>query len=155
MAENYKQYIEHSPTALFVADPEGNYIFVNKAATELVDYSKEELLNMSIVDMIFKKDLEKTMKDFMEAKKTGRLNKEYVLKAKDDSAVDVQLNAIVLDNGNTMAFCENISHLKEVERKLEKKLQEMQKVNDIMVGREVKMTELKEKIKSLEKQLNK
>lgn len=146
----YKEYIESSPTALFVANPEGRYIFVNDAATKLLGYSKDELLNMAITDIIFEKNLEPTLKDFANVKDEGGINKEYTLKAKSGDGVDVQLNAKILDNGNVMAFCENISHLKDVERKLEKKIQELENINSIMTNRELKMVELKKKIEELE-----
>jgi PAS domain S-box-containing protein len=43
--------VDHGPTAVFVADETGRYIAVNRAACELVGYTREELLTLSVYDL--------------------------------------------------------------------------------------------------------
>ena len=43
--------VDHGPTAVFVADEEGRYVAVNRAACELLGYTREELLALSIHDV--------------------------------------------------------------------------------------------------------
>jgi PAS domain S-box-containing protein len=43
--------IEKAPDAFFVHDLEGRFVFANQAACELLDYSREEVLSMSVQDV--------------------------------------------------------------------------------------------------------
>jgi PAS domain S-box-containing protein len=43
--------IEHGPVAVFVADEHGKYVAVNQAACLMLGYSREELLELRVVDV--------------------------------------------------------------------------------------------------------
>ena len=53
--ENLRIYLESSPIAIFVADHNGNYEYVNEAASRLVAYPREELLNNGQLLKLFPK----------------------------------------------------------------------------------------------------
>ena len=116
--EQYRAYTENSPVAFFAVSSEGKYIQVNNAATKLLLYSKNELLKMSIVDILFEKDMSLGLKQFATLRETGESRFEIALKRKDGEPVYVILNAIRLPDGNMMAFCENITEQKKTEREL-------------------------------------
>jgi len=116
--EQYRAYTENSPVAFFVVSSEGKYIQVNNAATKLLLYSKNELLKMSIVDILFEKDISVGLKQFATLRETGEARFEIALKRKDGEPVYVILNAISLPDGNLMAFCENITEQKKTESEL-------------------------------------
>jgi PAS domain S-box-containing protein len=115
----FRMYMENSPVAVFVANPEGRYEYVNEAACKLLGYSKEELLEMSIRQVAFKQDNQKDMSRFVEVKETGRSLSEIALKTKDGLPVYVILNSVKLPDGKLMAFCENITERKQVGEALE------------------------------------
>ncbi len=116
--EQYRAYTENSPVAFFVVNPEGKYIQVNDAATKLLLYSKNELLKMSIVDIMFEKDISFQIKQFTTLKETGESRFETALKRKNGEPAYVILNATRLPDGNIMAFCENITERVKVEKAL-------------------------------------
>ena len=116
--EQYRAYTENSPVAFFVVSSEGKYIQVNDAATKLLLYSKNQLLKMSIVDILFEKDMSLGLKQFATLKETGESRFEIALKRKDGEPVYVILNAISLPGGNMMAFCENVTEQKKIESEL-------------------------------------
>jgi PAS domain S-box-containing protein len=116
--EKYRVYTENSPVAFFVVNSGGQYIQVNKAATKLLFYSKNELLKMGIVDILFEKDISGGLKQFATLKETGKSRFKTALKRKDGEPVHVILNATLLPNGNMMAFCENITEHKKAEETL-------------------------------------
>lgn len=43
--------IENGPTAVFVADEHGKYVAVNQAACSMLGYTREELLELRVVDV--------------------------------------------------------------------------------------------------------
>ncbi|MBD3366320.1 PAS domain S-box protein [candidate division WWE3 bacterium] len=152
--EDYQNYIELSPTAIFVANPEGQYIYVNQAAMDLLNYSKEELLSIRIPDIVFEEDLEKVMKEFGQLKEEGRITRDYTLKRKDGSGVEVKLNATKLPSGDVLAFCEDITYLRNMEKKLKERVDQLEEINRYMVDRELKMVELKKEIADLKAELD-
>ena len=54
----FRMYVENSPVAVFVADSEGKYEYVNEAASKLLGYSAKELVGMGIPQIVFKEDLQ-------------------------------------------------------------------------------------------------
>jgi PAS domain S-box-containing protein len=57
--------IDHGPVAVFVADDNLRYIAVNEFACSLLGYSREELLELRIIDVAENPDLESEYADFV------------------------------------------------------------------------------------------
>ena len=115
-AENFKAYVEYSPVAVFVANSEGKYEYVNEAASKLLGYSKEELLHLTIPQLLF--NVAEGLQKFGEVKETGRSLSELALKTKNGLPVYVILNSIRLPDGAFIAFCENLTERKKTEAAL-------------------------------------
>ena len=113
--DKYRTYVENSPVAFFIINPENKYVRVNDAACRLVGYSKEELLEKTASNLVFEEDLPLARKHHSKLKETGKSVAEFRLKRKDGQPVYVILNAIQLPDGNLMAFCENITERKKAE----------------------------------------
>jgi len=107
----FRIYVENSPVAVFVANTEGKYEYVNEAASKLLGYSTKELIEMSIQQVTFVGEA----KVFSEIKNTGNSAGETVLRSKDGLPVFVILNSARLPDGKLMAFCENITERKKNE----------------------------------------
>jgi PAS domain S-box-containing protein len=116
--EKFRVYVSGSPVAFFVVNENGKYVDVNEAACGLLGYSKGELLELGIVNLLFEKDLAFELKQFGELKETGRARFEVALKKKDGYPVYVILNATRLPDGKLMAFCENITEHKRLNNEL-------------------------------------
>ncbi|MCW4009690.1 MAG: PAS domain S-box protein [Candidatus Bathyarchaeota archaeon] len=116
--EQFRVYVENSPVAVFVADSEGQYEYVNDAASKLLGYTRDELLTMSIIQLIFQEDIQAALAKFVEVKETGRSLSEIALKTKSGSPVYVILNSVKLPNGNLLAFCENVTERKKAEKEM-------------------------------------
>jgi PAS domain S-box-containing protein len=137
--EKYRLYFESSPVAFFVADKNQKYIQVNDAASSLLGYTKGEFLKMTIFDIVFKEDLAVTHKQYNDLVEHGRSITEFRLKRKDGQPVYVILNTTLLSDGKAMAFCEDITERK----KLEKLLQDNERLAAIgatanMVGHDIR-----------------
>jgi PAS domain S-box-containing protein len=113
--EKYRAYIENAVESIFIADKNGTYLDVNPSACRLVGYSRDELLSLSIPDLVDPDDPEPALAGFNTLLKEGRMVQEVSLKRKDRSLVPVILNAVVLPDGNLMAFCTDITARKMTE----------------------------------------
>jgi len=122
----FRIYMENSPVAVFVANTEGKYEYVNEAASALLGYSAKELLGMSIQQVAFVGE----PKIFSAVKNTGCASCETVLRSKDGLPVFVILNSVRLPDGKLMAFCENITERKKTEDKLRESIHKNELINE-------------------------
>lgn len=166
--EKFRTFIENSADAIFISDFEGNYQYVNKKASELLGYSQEELMAMSIFDLASKKDLEEHAAIFKSLSITRKMFIEINLLKKDKTLVPVDLNTVILPDGNIFGSCRNISKRKNAETELhihqtkleelvnnrtlelEEKNTELERFNKLFIGREFRIKELKDKLKRYE-----
>ncbi len=114
--EKYTKYIEHAPLGIFVADGTGKYIDVNPRACELLDYTRNELLELSIPDVSIDGEV---IENFQMLKKDGVISFEDQLRKKDGDVVDVRLDAVAITNNQFIAFCTDITKQKLMEKELQ------------------------------------
>ncbi len=69
--EKFRSYIENAPDGIFVADERGNYVEVNRAASQITGYSKEELLSKKLTDIISPEDRPVAIASFQNVLKKG------------------------------------------------------------------------------------
>jgi PAS domain S-box-containing protein len=115
----YRTYIESAPEGIFVTDLEGRYVEVNPSACQMVGYSEEELLRMSITDLAPPGPLPEYVDKFETVKATGTQDTDLTLRRKDGSTIDVTLRAITLPNQRVMGFCSDITEHKRVNAELQ------------------------------------
>ena len=72
--------VEHAPVAILVSDEEGRYVAANEHACELLGYTREELLGLSVADLR-RGDTEPT--EFAEVQAHGRHDGTTELTRKD------------------------------------------------------------------------
>ncbi|MCM2254527.1 MAG: PAS domain-containing protein [Vicinamibacteria bacterium] len=114
----YRALVEYASDGIFVADRGGRYIEVNSRACELVGYSREELLRMSVPELV-PADLAAGIADQFEQMARGRaLFFEYELKRKDGSLVATELSTRMLEDGRVLAIVRDISARRRADREL-------------------------------------
>ncbi len=112
----FEAYLEGCPISVFTADPDGKYLYVNDAAVKMLGYSKEELLSMT-VNQIVPKDNTHSIR-FNELKKNGHFSEDMKLRKKDGTIIYVSLFSRRLPDGRLFAFCEDITERKSAEAAL-------------------------------------
>jgi PAS domain S-box-containing protein len=114
----YQALMEQAADAVFVADLSGRYIEVNPAACALLGYTREELLSMSIRDIILPEDGPGLIesRDKMLRGETHRA--EQQLRRKDGSLVPVEINARIISDGRWQAIVRDITRRRELQEKL-------------------------------------
>ena len=147
------------PAWIFYKDKENRFIKVNKAFAEAMGKRKVELEGKSLFDIYPKEEAEKYAKDDEEVISSGKAKMNITEEIKTpNKTLWVQTNKIPYRNelGNIIGiigFTIDITDLKCAEDKLKSHTEEMEKLNQFMVNRELKMVELKEEIERLKKQI--
>jgi len=106
---------ENSPDAIFITDKNGKYLYVNKAASDLLGYSFDELIKKNITEIAADGEKSKKKERFRYLLKEGKLFTEINLKRKDNSIVPVDLNAVVLPNGLVYGSCRDLTQRKRMQ----------------------------------------
>ncbi len=159
--ERFRSLFDNMSSGVAVYKPvdDGNdFVFVdyNKAAEEMDHRSKKNVLGKKVTTVF------PAVKEFglfnilVQVYKTGKHENLSISKYEDED-LDTWREGHVypLSSGEIVAVYDDVTQKKEAEENSREKLEEMEKINRLMVGRELKMIELKEEIKSLERKVRK
>ena len=119
--ERFRNYIQNSPTAVFLSDKMGKYTFVNNSACNLLGYTMTELLQLSIPDLLKPDKVDDEIVTFLELKQKGEIrNVEKKLIRKDSREIDVILDGKKLSENEYIAFVKDITERKQAEEEIKK-----------------------------------
>lgn len=154
--EKIKTILRTSIDGFWMTDLDGRFLDVNDAYCQLVGYSREELLRMKITDVEAIEKPEETAARIKKIMETGGDRFETHHRRKDGSTIDVEVSVqyTPADSGSLFVFLRDISQRKKAEEALKQHADELERMNKQMVGRELRMTELKNEIEELKKQAN-
>jgi PAS domain S-box-containing protein len=111
--ERFRLYVDHAPNGVFVIDSQGRYKDVNPAACRQTGYSREEILNMGIVDLTPPEAVAQSLQAFEKLKADGFVEYEQSLRCKSGAIRWFALAAARLTNGDFIGFTSDIQGLKE------------------------------------------
>ncbi len=101
-----------------------NFVDVNQKAYEMLGYTKEELLRLSLADLVVKERWNEILKIITtDLQKRNRYVFETVLRMKDGKHIDVEISGHHFDylgKGATFSIVRDQTSRKEYERKIEK-----------------------------------
>lgn len=117
--EKFREYIDSSPDGVFLADSQGRYIDVNPAASTLTGYTREELLSMSIPDLLPSESLETARAHFSAVQAEGRATVEGKFLHKDGSPRWWIVDAVKLDDTRLLGFCKDTTDRMRAEAALQ------------------------------------
>jgi PAS domain S-box-containing protein len=107
--EKYRSYIEHDPDGVFVADETGKYIEVNEAACRITGYSKEELLTMSVLDLLPERSVNDGLAHFRKVLETGSAKADLVFMQKNGTKRWWSMEAVKLSKTRFLGFANDIT----------------------------------------------
>lgn len=163
--------VDSSADVIFWVRPDGSYAYWNRAACQLLGYSSQDFLHLKTFDLNPDHQGAAWQVHWAELRESGFLRFETMLRRKDGVRLPVEITANhVLGNDQEFncAFVRDLSERKQIEddlRRLNEELEqrvrqrttdleaknaELEKMNKLFVGRELRMIELKERIKELE-----
>ncbi len=134
--ERFRSYIQHAPIGIFIADESGRYIDVNPAACSITGYGHEELLTLSIPDLLPPESLPWAEQNFRLLLENGCSSGEAAFKRKNGEIGHWSLGASKLSPTRFIAFITDITARKQAEddrHKLEQQLLHAQKLESLGV----------------------
>jgi two-component system cell cycle sensor histidine kinase/response regulator CckA len=121
--EKYRDLFENAMDAIFVVDLRMNYVDMNRRATEIFGYSKEEFLGMNIRDVIPLEQLARSEAEFGKLEEQGGYqNFIGKMRTKDGRWLDVEVNSSAIIRDGTVVgsrdIVRNITKRKSAEDRL-------------------------------------
>ncbi|MFA6410797.1 MAG: PAS domain-containing protein [Candidatus Buchananbacteria bacterium] len=141
---------------IFVKDSQHRWVVLNDAFCKFIGQPREKLIGRSDYDFFPKNEAAVFWQKDEEVFQKGQeiINEENFTDAKGVTHVIVtKKNIYFNDRGEKflVGLIRDITENKLVERKMKEQLEEMEKINKLMVNREIKMVEMKEKLEKLKK----
>jgi PAS domain S-box-containing protein len=143
---------------------EGNIIYVNKSFEEMLGWKMQEVVGKSMVEVVPTEDINRILVQFKEEILSQVLNGEkfvadltnpfyFIRRDKSRFPVSIIVTPVALGEkiiGAVETF-RDITHEKEITESLATQVKKLQHMNDLMVGRELRMVELKKENSELGK----
>jgi PAS domain S-box-containing protein len=135
----YLALFEQSNDAVVINDLNGNYLAVNRRWCELLGYTAQEALAMNVQDVALPDERGNVARAFQMLLQHKKLPVyERTLVAKDGRPVLVEINAVLLYDGNnrpyaSQAILRDISERKRAEKQLQYQASILQHVNEAVI----------------------
>ncbi|UGV39871.1 PAS domain S-box protein [Methanococcoides orientis] len=111
----FRNYIDNAPDAVFVSDPDGNYLEGNEAACRITGYSENELVGMNFLDVTPVEDHEFILDKFSELKINGFVEIDVRFLTKNGCKRWWNVNASLLPDDRIITFKKDITKRKTAE----------------------------------------
>jgi two-component system cell cycle sensor histidine kinase/response regulator CckA len=117
-AELHRILFDEAADGIFISDLNGRYVAVNQRGTDLCGYSRQELLGMTITDLIPPEDLTTNPIRMNELSPGKIMMNERRIRRKDGSLLFVEISARMLREGKLMGIVRDITERKRAEEAL-------------------------------------
>ena len=122
-ADIFEILLDNFPDMIHSIDHEGNIVYTNRTASNLLGYTGEELLQMNVREIYAEEVLIALEKGFSDLKQKGDKRVESILKAKDGKKIPVEIRSFSIydDEGNfirTFSILRDIREIKELQNSL-------------------------------------
>ena len=118
--ERLASLVVQAPDGILVADVDGRYTAVNAAGCRMLGYSRAELLELTVSDVVPAEDLERLWAVREQLLKGAQLTSEWRVRRKDGSFLPVEVSANILPDGRWQAIIRDIRERKRLEEQTER-----------------------------------
>jgi PAS domain S-box-containing protein len=116
--EKFRSILENSADAIFIADQKGRFVYSNKAVTNILGYTLEEIKGKPITYISPADKIDEHLNLFSQLLNEGKLFTELELLKKDGSIISTDLNSILLPDGLYYGSFRDITERKLAEKAL-------------------------------------
>jgi PAS domain S-box-containing protein len=154
--EEFRAIFDNAAEGILLADPQSKkFIIGNNAICRMLGYSIDEIKTLGVTDIHPEKDIHYVMSQFKrQAKGEFTLSRDLPLERKDGSVFYADVNAITININKKkyfVGFFHDTTERKKNEEDLRKKIEELERFKNMVIGRELKMVDLKKRINEFER----
>jgi PAS domain S-box-containing protein len=116
--EKFRSLMENSADAIFLTDKEGHYVYTNKAVTNMLGFTPEEMKGKTIIDLTPPGRIDEYLKLFSQLLNEGKLFTELDLIKKDGDLISTDFNSALFPGGLVYGSCRDITERKVIQNEL-------------------------------------
>ncbi len=129
--DRFYTFVNSAPVAIFLADENGHYSYVNPSASDMLGYSSAELLLKSIHEILPPENRETDYQNFIDLKQFGETHDfKTTLIKKNGEQLPILLDGLKLSENEYIAYVKDISKQVEFEDFLKKQNKEYLALNE-------------------------
>lgn len=149
----YRTLVDNAMVGVYRTSLDGEFIYMNDALVRMAEFDSPEEMASTKVQAIYKnpEDRNRLMELLRDTGRVERFEIEVVTKKENTKQF---LLSAALESDAVSGMLIDITERKTLEAKLERSLEESERINRLMVGRELKMEELRKEIRALKARLN-
>jgi len=160
--------IKNAPDPVFVSDLEGKILEANDAVSELLGFRRDEVVEQSLSRFISEEETREFTAALREVVERGvTRNARLNPRAATGEVIPTSLNAAALRDGDgnvigaigvlrdMRAYEEVVRDLEQSKTELQEKILDLEKFEEVVVGRELKMIALEKELESLQQDVKK
>lgn len=114
----FRTLFEKTTDGIFINDHAGNFIDVNQSSCQMLGYTKDELLNLNINDVILAEGLEKNPIKYSELRLGNTVMVERDLLRKDGTVFPAEISGVMFADGRMQGVVRDISSHRKLENEL-------------------------------------
>ena len=116
--QHFRLLVEQAVDGIFIADAMGRYIDVNAAGCAMLGYSREEILCLSIPDVIAEEEVPRLALEIARFSGGAVVRSEWLFRRKDGTFFPGEITGRQLPDGRLQAFLRDITERKDAEKAL-------------------------------------
>ena len=145
----FEDFLSFLPLAVCFVDSDGYIVKVNEQMEKILGYKEHELIDVQLEKLFGDRADEVLLKEVKD--------KEMKVSGKnEDIPVIVFSEKRISDEGTSVFIAiSDLTRAKKIEKKMEEKVEELERFNRLATGRELRMVELKRDKKKLKRKVDK
>lgn len=115
---HFRVLVEQASDGIFIADSKGRYLDVNTAAAEMLGYRREELLQLSIADVVAKDEIERIPLEMERVVDGGTVRSDWKFLRKDGTVLPCEICGKLLPDGRLQGIVRDMTERKQAEEEM-------------------------------------
>ena len=116
--DRYRSLVEQAADGIFVSDAQGRYLDVNSAGAQMLGYSRDEILRMTIPDVVAREQMARVPGEVARLEVGDVALSEWRFRRKDGSEFPGEVSARQLPDGRLQAILRDVTQRRQAERAL-------------------------------------
>lgn len=121
----FRALVQNASDGIFLSDSQGRYLEVNPAGCQMLGYSRNEMLRLTIADIVAAEEVERVAPEVTTVLSGRLVRSEWKFRRKDGSTFLGEVMARMLPNSQVLGFLRNITERKQTELALRRRLDEL------------------------------
>ena len=115
---HFRLLVEQASDGIFVADKNGHYVDVNSAGAEMLGYSREEILQFSLADILMEEEVPRIAPEVERLSESKLMMTEWKFRRKDGTSFVGELSGRKLPDGRLQGMVRDITARRQAEHEL-------------------------------------